>query len=207
MVKIKICGITSPEDLKLSVDAGADAVGFVFYPSSPRYVKPESVADWLSLVPAFVSTVGVTVDLPAEEIDRILSVCPLDYLQFHGKEPLSLCQRYGRKAIKAFRVQNRSSLTEIRAQYAGLHTILLDAYKQGVPGGTGQTFNWELAGEAGSFSRIILSGGLRPENVRQALNQARPYGVDVSTGVEECPGRKSPQKLERFCRAAGSWKG
>lgn len=201
-VKVKICGITSREDAWAAVDAGADALGFMLYEDSPRRVNYAEVAAITRDLPPFVSRVGVFVNATEEFILRA-AACGLDTLQFHGHETSAFCARFTLKTIKAFRIQDASSL-EAMAGYS-THAWLLDSYVPGKEGGTGATFNWEIAALAVQQSRrIILAGGLKPENVAAAVKQVRPYGVDVSSGVEVRPGKKDAAKLRDFIAAARS---
>jgi phosphoribosylanthranilate isomerase len=201
MVSVKICGITNVDDARAAVEAGADALGFVFYPPSPRYVTPERARQIVHALPPFVTTVGLFVDEAAETINSIAARCGLDRVQLHGRETPAFCQLVERPVIKAFRVRGADSLAQLpRYQVAA---YLLDAYVEGaLPGGTGASFAWELAVEAKAYGPVILAGGLTPENVRRAIRQIRPYGVDVSTGVERAPGLKDHAKLRAFIARA-----
>jgi phosphoribosylanthranilate isomerase len=195
MVRVKICGITNIEDALLAVKLGADALGFIFA-ESPRRVDPETVAGIVSQLPPFVSKVGVFVDEDKEMVAKIAHLCGLDTLQFHGVEPPEYCARFQEKVIKALRVKNAESL-EVLSSYS-VDAFLLDTHVEGVPGGTGITFDWSFAVEAKKYGRIILSGGLNPENVAEAIKLVRPYAVDVSSGVEMRTGKKDPEKLKAF---------
>jgi phosphoribosylanthranilate isomerase len=200
-VRVKICGITNVEDAQVAVDAGADALGFIFCESSPRYLSPSAAARIIQTVPPFVAKVGVFVNSPEESVRRILSECGIDTLQFHGDEPPEFCGGFPCKVIKAFRVQDEDSLR--RASAYRNYAWLLDSYVPGQSGGTGVQFNWELARRAiRESARVILAGGLTPENIGQAVRQVRPYGVDVSSGVEAKPGRKDHAKVKLFIREA-----
>lgn len=200
-VKIKICGITNRDDALRAVDLGADALGFIFYPKSPRFVKVAAAADICASLPPFVAKVGVFVDELEYEIERALRDCLLTALQFHGDEPPGFCQKFAAQSIKAIRVRDESSL-RTAAEY-DVDALLLDTYTESEQGGTGRTFDWSLAVKAKEklSPPIILSGGLTPDNVAGAIQAVQPYGVDVSSGVEREPGKKDPEKLRRFIEA------
>jgi phosphoribosylanthranilate isomerase len=200
MVRVKICGITTMEDALLAVQAGADALGFVFYDRSPRNIDPLKAAAIIGGLPPFVQAVGLFVNADAAFVNETADRCRLDLVQLHGDEAPEYCERIRRRVIKAFRVRDASSLAPVRDyRVAG---ILLDAYSPAAPGGTGLSFNWELAGIAGEFGPVILAGGLSPDNVREALERVAPYAVDVSSGVESSPGRKDPEKVREFIKRA-----
>jgi phosphoribosylanthranilate isomerase len=196
--KIKICGITNLPDALLAVELGADALGFIFYPKSPRYIQVRAAADICHALPPFVTKVGVFVDELEYEIEKALSECLLNALQFHGEEPPGFCQKFPAKSIKAIRVRDESSL-RAAAEY-DVDALLLDTYTESERGGTGRTFDWSLAALAKQTLAppIILSGGLTTTNVQEAVRKVRPYAVDVSSGVEREPGKKDPEKLRRF---------
>jgi len=198
--RIKICGITCREDAAAAVAAGADALGFVFYEPSPRYVDPARVADIISTLPPFVTSVGLFVDAPDERVEKIIEQTGLDLLQFHGAESEARCNRFNRPYIKALRVRPGLDLEQLASEYPSARGLLLDAYRPGVPGGTGEVFDWDLI-PPGLAREIILAGGLAADNVSQAISQVRPYAVDVSGGVEVTPGRKSPEKIQAFTAA------
>jgi phosphoribosylanthranilate isomerase len=196
-MRIKICGITDLNDALAAAEAGADALGFVFAPS-PRQVTPAQAAAIIGELPPYVTTVGLVVD---QDPLPILSECPVDVIQFHGSETPEDVSRVHRRAYKVFRVREERDLEAL----AGYHVsaFLLDAYVPGIPGGTGQSFPWRLAVEAKRFGRpVIVAGGLTPENVADCVETTRPYGVDVSSGVEASPGKKDPAKVRDFIRAA-----
>ena len=200
-LKIKICGITSPDDAQAAVKAGADALGFMFYHPSPRNVSLSAVAGIVRELPPFVARVGVFVDATAEFVEQAIGECRLDTLQFHGQETPEFCARFDLATIKAFRVRDTQSLAEIERYRTS--AWLLDSYVPEKLGGSGATFNWSLAAAAKKFGRpIILAGGLTAENVAAAVRQVRPYGVDVSSGVEGLPGQKEPAKVRAFIAAA-----
>ena len=200
MIKVKICGITNLDDALAAVDAGADALGFVFYEKSPRNVNPMQASAIIAKLPPFVQTVGLFVNEEAEQVNWTADFCGLDLIQLHGDEEPDYCPEIRRRVIKAFRVKDAASLASLRRySVAG---ILLDAWSPAAPGGTGETFNWDLAKVAAECGRLILAGGLTPDNVRRAVEQVRPYAVDVSSGVEAAPGKKDHNKVREFISRA-----
>lgn len=199
MVRVKICGITSPEDARMAVEAGADALGFVFYRESPRCISPDQAAAIIRLVPPFVQTVGLFVNEELTTVNSVAERCGLDLVQLHGEETPDYCAAVRRRIIKAFRVKDASSLLGM-ADYP-VAACLLDAWSPVAHGGTGRTFNWEIAAVAAASRCIVLAGGLTPENVAEAVATVIPYAVDVSSGVESAPGKKSNEKLIDFIRA------
>lgn len=199
MVKVKICGITNLEDALIAVDAGADAIGFVFAEQSPRSVSPQKAAAIIAKLPPLVQTVGLFVDDDLERINWLADFCGLDIIQLHGDEDPDFCTEIRRRIIKVFRVKDAASLANLASyQVAG---YLLDAWSAEAHGGTGKTFDWDLAREAAASRPIIIAGGLTPVNVLDAVDIVRPYGVDVSSGVELSPGKKDPEKVRNFIRA------
>lgn len=201
MVRIKICGITNLEDALLAADLGADALGFIFYPKSPRKVAPAAAREIIAQLPPFVAAVGVFVDEDAAAVRDLAARVGLDWVQLHGQESPDYCRSLGRRVIKGFRIQDEHSLSALAAYRGAAQALLLDTYKKGQIGGTGETFNWALAREARKFGPIILAGGLNPDNVARAIETAQPQAVDVASGVETAPGKKDPEKLERFFAA------
>jgi phosphoribosylanthranilate isomerase len=199
VTRVKICGITEADDAALAVEAGADALGFIFVPGTPRYIHPDGAAAIIAALPPLVAAVGVFVDQPPDEVLAIATACRLEAVQLHGAESAAYCHRLPVRVIKAFRVRGAESL-EALAGYPA-QAFLLDAFVEGQPGGTGVAFPWALAREAKRHGRIILSGGLRPETVAEAVRTVRPFGVDVSSGVERRPGRKDPEKVREFIAA------
>lgn len=200
-VKIKICGITSPEDGLAAAEAGADLIGLVFFRDSPRHVPLERAETIATALPAHVERAGVFVNAPAACVQAAIERCGLHWLQFHGDEPPEFCAQFGLRAMKAFRLRDAASL-ELLCAYR-TDAWLLDAWSPGQRGGTGASFNWDLAVEAGRWGRpIFLAGGLTPENVAEAIRRVRPFGVDVSSGVEASPGRKDSARMQAFVRAA-----
>jgi len=197
VVRVKICGITTLDDAAAAVDCGADALGFVFFKGSPRYITSDRAFSIIRDLPSFVTTVGVFVDEKHQEIDRIASEACLDIIQLHGDEQPEAC-RMARRMVKAIRVKSIDSLEPLKNFRGRVSAFLLDAYAPDALGGTGLMFNWDIAVEAKQFGRIILAGGLTPENVQHAVRHVRPYAVDVSSGVEREKGRKDHDKLKLF---------
>jgi len=200
VVRSKICGITRIEDALAAVEAGADAIGLVFYGKSPRAVSIEQAAAIVQALPPFVTSVGLFVDMPRDELQQLLQRLPLDLLQFHGDESPADCEGHGRPYIKALRVRPGEDVAAAMAPYAGARGILLDTFVEGVPGGTGASFDWSLVPE-NAAKPIILAGGLDAGNVATAIRQVRPYAVDVSGGVEASKGIKDAGKIRAFVRA------
>ena len=199
--RVKICGITNLTDAQAAVEAGADALGFNFYEKSPRYVSLKTAAAISKQLPPFVMRVGVFVNAPEDFVLRTIAEGGLTMLQFHGDEPPEFCTQFGLMSMKAFRIRDESSLAEL-PKYA-TDAYLLDAYSSEARGGTGEKFNWNLAIEAQKFGKpIFLAGGLTPKNIADAVRQVKPFGVDVSSGVESAPGKKDHAKLKAFIEAA-----
>ena len=200
-VRVKICGITRLQDLHAACDAGADALGFVFYEKSPRHLAIDSAAMLVRALPPFVQSVGLFVNAEPAFIEQVLRAAPLDLLQFHGDETPADCMRYGRPWIKAVRVNRDTDLLECAADFDAARGLLLDAYVAGVPGGTGERFDWSLIPP--HLPRpVVLSGGLTPDNVAEAVRRVRPWAVDVSSGVEAEKGIKDAHKIARFIAKA-----
>ncbi|MBI4288395.1 MAG: phosphoribosylanthranilate isomerase [Chloroflexi bacterium] len=200
MVRIKICGMTNLEDALAATALGADALGFVFYAKSPRCVSPLRATAIASRLPPFIARVGVFVDEQLERVKEIVKECDLDYAQLHGSESPDFCRQLGNRVIKTLRVKDESVLRQLSMYKAP--AFLLDTYKAEMPGGTGQTFNWDIAARAARSATVVLSGGLKPQNVAQAIAAVQPYAVDVSSGVEASPGKKDHEKLRAFIEAA-----
>jgi phosphoribosylanthranilate isomerase len=201
--KVKICGITDAEDAAVAVDAGADAIGFVFYRKSPRYIEPALARQIVMSLPPLVIPVGVFVDEDRQVVRNVMADCGLAVAQLHGSESAAYCQELGCTVLKALRVKDRSiflDLEEFRAR-AGVRGFILDAFSDRAYGGTGQMIDWQLAAEATKVSSILLAGGLTPDNVEKAIHAVQPYGVDVSSGVERAPGKKDHEKVRAFIRA------
>lgn len=199
IVRSKICGITCVEDALVAADAGADAIGLVFYAKSARAVSIQQARAIVAALPPFVTTVGLFVNASRCEINETLDAVPLDMLQFHGDETPADCEGFHRPWYKALRVKAGEDVRVQAARYVGASAILLDAFVAGVPGGTGEVFDWSLI-PADLPKPLILAGGLTPQNVRQALAEVRPFAVDVSGGVELSKGVKDAQKVREFVR-------
>ena len=197
VVRSKICGITRIEDALLAAEAGADAIGLVFYDKSPRAVDVRQARAILAALPPFVTSVGLFVNASRCFIGEVLDAVPLDLLQFHGDETPEQCEGHGRPWFKALRVRPGDDLRAEAARFSGARAILLDAYVPGVPGGTGERFDWKLI-PVDLPRPLILAGGLTPDNVAEAISSVRPYGVDVSGGVEASRGIKDAAKMAAF---------
>jgi phosphoribosylanthranilate isomerase len=200
MIRVKICGITNAEDALHAAACGADALGLVFYGKSPRCLTPEVARQIIAELPPFVTAVGLFVNETPERIRQVAGFCGLDIIQLHGDEGPADCDYAPRRVVKALRVKEAASL-DSHAAYA-VSALLLDAWVAGTYGGTGERFNWELAAGVARQRPVILAGGLTAENVAAAVRTVRPYGVDVSSGVEAAPGKKDPAKVEAFIRNA-----
>ncbi|MHB1084634.1 MAG: phosphoribosylanthranilate isomerase [Thiobacillus sp.] len=200
-VRVKICGITRLQDLHAACNAGADALGFVFHENSPRHVTAATAEALVRALPPFVQSVGLFVNAEPEFIESVLQNVPLDVLQFHGDETPAECARFGRPYLKAVRVNQDTDLLKYAADFDTARGLLLDACVPGVPGGTGERFDWSLI-PANLPVHIVLSGGLTPENIAEAIQQVRPWAVDVSSGVEASKGIKDPNKIAQFIARA-----
>jgi len=195
--RIKICGITRPDDALAAAELGADALGFNFYRLSPRYVETAVAANLVRILPPFIGSVGLFVDASADEVHAVLDVVPLTLLQFHGDESPEFCGQFGKPFLKAIRMKADVDVTTEMARYASAVGILLDAYRPGVPGGTGETFDWQRVPQLAP-KPLLLAGGLTSANVGAAIRATRPWAVDVSGGVEASRGRKDHDKLKAF---------
>jgi len=201
--KIKICGITNPDDALAAVTAGADALGFVFHKASPRYVTAEVVRRIVASLPPFVLPVGVFANEDMKVVRDLMDACGLALAQLHGDESAAYCEQLGRPVLKAIRLRDMGSFLSL-AEYkgrAGVRGLVIDTYSETAYGGTGQTTDWSLAAEAANTAAILLAGGLTSENVSEAIAKVRPYGVDVSSGVEASPGKKDHGKVKAFIQA------
>ncbi len=204
MVRVKICGITNSGDALLAAELGAHALGFIFYKKSPRSVTPDKARRIIGQLPPFVATVGVFVDEDAAAVREIASLAGLDWVQLHGRESPDYCRSLGRRVIKGFRVKGEEIYAQLTEYQGAAQAFLLDAYKPGTPGGTGETFNWEIARQVKKCGPIILAGGLNPDNVAEAIRIARPAAVDAASGVEAAPGKKDREKMRAFIEAVKS---
>lgn len=197
MTRVKICGITRIEDGLACAQLGADAIGLVFYAPSPRHVSAEQARAIMAALPPFITTVGLFVDADRAEVSAVLGQLPLDLLQFHGSESPEYCQSFNRPYMKAVRVKPGLDLVQYAAQYAQAKGLLLDAHVEGIAGGTGQAFDWDLI-PARLPLPVVLSGGLNPANVTEAIKRVHPAAVDVSSGVEAAKGIKDAAKIAAF---------
>lgn len=196
-VRTKICGITCLEDALQAVEAGADALGFVFYPPSPRYIAIEDAAKICQQLPPFVTRVGLFVNADKDLVSRACASMAIDLLQFHGDETEADCCGYSRPYIKAIRIRTSDDFSVAEKQFPTAAGILVDAYKPGVPGGTGEQFDWSLL-PGHRVKPLILAGGLKETNIYQAIQSVHPYAVDVSGGVERSKGKKDHQLVSQF---------
>ncbi len=199
--RVKICGITSVEDALHAARSGADAIGLLFYSPSPRAVTPEQAGAIVASLPPFVTTVGLFVDAEPDFVNGVLERVPLDLLQFHGDESPDYCDSFGRPYMKAIRMREGVDLQHEAAGYAAARALLVDAYQPGVPGGTGETFDWGRI-PASLEKPLVLAGGLNADNVEAAVRQVRPWAVDVSGGVERSKGVKDPERVAQFINNA-----
>jgi phosphoribosylanthranilate isomerase len=200
-VRVKICGITNLADARVAVEAGADMLGFIFCETSPRYVTLRTVADIATQLPPHIAKVGVFVNPDEDMVMRAIADCGLNILQFHGDEPPEFCTQFGLMSMKAFRMRDEASLRALPEYQTD--AWLLDTYSPDKTGGTGTTFNWDLAIAAQKLGKpIFLAGGLTPENVADAVQRVQPFAVDVSSGVEASPGKKDHAKVKAFIMAA-----
>ena len=203
MVKIKMCGITNVDDARVAVEAGADALGFVMYRKSPRFVEPAVVKAIVAGLPPFMLPVGVFVNEEPDRVRTLMDDCGLALAQLHGDETAPYCQDLGRPVLKALRLKDRGTFLAL-AEFSGRANVrgfLIDAFSDQAYGGTGQTVDWGLAQEVAQSMPVVLAGGLTPVNVAEAIARVRPYGVDVSSGVELSPGKKDHKKVKDFIRA------
>jgi len=201
IVHVKICGVTNWPDARLAVDLGAHALGFNFYPPSPRSISPAAAWEIVRKLPPFVATVGVFVNWPVEVIAALAGALRLDGVQLHGhEEPDEAAELAARfRVIKAFSAGPQFRLRTL-AKYKAVSAFLLDGHRSGLYGGTGQRADWQLARQARRYGRVILAGGLRPDNVAQAISEVQPFGIDVASGVESRPGKKDPRVLRELMR-------
>ena len=197
-VKVKICGMTQLKDAAFAVEQGADAVGFIFYNKSPRSVTMKTARDIILKLPPLVDTVGVFVNESVDQINKVANYCGLDLVQLHGEESPAFCRKIQRRVIKAFRIKDLQSVKQLE-KYS-VSGYLLDTFSDNLHGGTGKIFDWNLALPAKKIGPVILAGGLTARNILQAIRQARPYGVDVCSGVEKLPGVKDPEKVRAFLK-------
>ncbi|OED40493.1 N-(5'-phosphoribosyl)anthranilate isomerase [Endozoicomonas sp. (ex Bugula neritina AB1)] len=200
--RIKVCGITSVEDAHKAAIAGVDAIGLVFYEKSPRNVSIARAVEIAHSVPPFMSVVGLFVNAAESFMQTVLAEVPFSLLQFHGDESEQECHRWGERYIKAFRVRPGIPVSDMVKPYTSASGYLLDSYHKGIPGGTGESFDWKLI-PTDLDKPVILAGGLNPDNAAQAIAQVRPYAIDVSSGVEAAPGIKDLETMNALIKAAG----
>jgi phosphoribosylanthranilate isomerase len=196
-VRIKVCGMTRPDDAAAAARLGVDAVGLVFYPKSPRYLGVEQAKALVAGVPAFVTVTALFLDPTRAEVQSVLDRVRVELLQFHGSEAPDFCRSFGRPYIKAVPMGSRADLADYARRYPDAAALLIDSHATGAKGGTGVSFDWSSVPKV-EGPPLILAGGLRPENVGTAIRTVRPYGVDVSSGVESAPGIKDMHKLAAF---------
>ena len=204
MVKVKICGITNAEDALFAAECGADALGFVFYKKSPRYIPKKKVKEIVKKLPPFLLKVGLFVNASVDDVLKTADDCRFDLIQLHGDEDISYCKKIlkKREIIKAFRIKDEKSIEELQRFSPFVHAFLLDAYVEGTYGGTGRSFNWNMVKKAKKFGYIVVAGGLNCDNISSVVKNIKPYGVDVSSGVEKRPGIKDKRLLAEFISKA-----
>ncbi len=198
MIYIKVCGITNFQDALALAESGVNALGFIFYPKSKRYIPPEKANEIIKELPPFASTVGVFVNEKMEDVIDVIRRCPVDVLQFHGDESPEYCSQFNKRVIKAFRIKGDFSF-DIFEGYS-INAFLLDSYSESEYGGTGEVFDWDFAVLARKFGKIILAGGLNPLNIEDALIKVHPYGIDMSSCVEIEPGKKDINKVKEIVK-------
>ncbi len=200
-VRVKICGITNQVDASDAIALGADAIGFIFHPPSPRYVSPEKVAEIIAGLPPFVSTVGLFVDLKFEDVRKVIDVSGIGCLQFHGEEEESLCDSFGLPWFKTIKMMQGADVVEKVSRYNRSSAVLFDTGDSNLAGGTGKTFDWELIPKSMN-KPYIVAGGLNAQNVRKVIKMTKPFAVDVCSGVESDKGKKDKSKLKDFITLA-----
>jgi len=201
--RVKICGITRPEHARAAAQAGADAIGLMFYAPSPRYVTPDRAREICAALPPLVAVVGVFVNPEPHHVETVVEGLPVDLLQFHGEESPELCAGAGKPYVKAVRVRTGGDIAQAAARYPGARALLLDAHHDALWGGTGTRFDWDVVPHDVGCP-VVLAGGLTPENVAGAIRRVRPFAVDVSGGVESAPGEKDVRSMERFMKEVTS---
>ncbi|NLA75511.1 MAG: phosphoribosylanthranilate isomerase [Deltaproteobacteria bacterium] len=199
MLKVKICGITNYDDAVVAANLGADALGFIFAPKSPRKIEPAIAAEIIKELPPFIKTVGVFVNEHIDKIKDIVDYCGLDSIQLHGDETPEICEALMPRAIKAVRVRDDFDTSRLLSYRGKIRAFLLDTYSEKAAGGTGKTFNWDKALEINSIGiPVILAGGLTPSNITKAIKKVRPYGVDINSGIEKGPGVKDHEAMKEL---------
>jgi phosphoribosylanthranilate isomerase len=194
--RVKVCGITRRQDAEIAIEMGADAIGLVFYKPSPRAVTIAQAKSIIEQLPPFISVVALFVDAEASFVEQCIEQLPISLLQFHGDETVEYCEQFTLPYYKAIRMRNGIDLSDVCAKFVSANALLVDTFQEGVPGGTGKTFDWSLVQSIDK--PIILAGGLTSANVRTAIAQVKPYAVDVSGGVEQQKGIKDPEKIRAF---------
>lgn len=202
--RIKICGITHPEHARAAADAGADAIGLVFYPDSPRSLTTAQARDIAAATPAFVARVALFLDAASDTVAEVVAAVRPDMLQFHGSEPPDFCRAFGLPYMRAVPMGEGANPEDFAAQFPDARALLLDSHRPGEPGGRGTAFDWTGQRLGAGSPELVLAGGLTPDNVAAAIRNMRPYGVDVSSGVESTPGHKDPQRMRAFIEAVYS---
>lgn len=197
--RVKICGITEPQDAIAAVELGVDALGLMFYEGSPRYVELDAAAEIMSVIPAFVTTVALFKDAPAEQVEQVSNTLDFDLLQFHGSESSEFIEQFKHPYLKAIGMQDQADLEGAISSFEGCKGFLLDSHAPGAAGGTGETFDWETI-PSELRQQIILAGGINPDNVAECITRIRPYAIDVSSGVESSHGRKDQGKMEQLMK-------
>ncbi|MBV1879353.1 MAG: phosphoribosylanthranilate isomerase [Pseudomonadales bacterium] len=200
--RIKICGITNIDDANAAIDAGVDALGFVMYAKSPRYITVEAAMELVEKIPPFVTTVALFVNESSEFVNRVLDQVSFDLCQFHGDESDQYCRQFKKPFLKAIRVKKDMSLQQVVDEYPSSHGVLLDTYVPGNYGGTGESIDWQALPTL--RNKVVLAGGLEPNNVAAAISLVNPYGIDVSSGVEAQQGRKDINKIRDFVNAVAA---
>ncbi len=205
-MKVKICGITNQEDASAAVELGVDALGFIFA-KSPRQIEPEKARSIISSLPPFVKSMGVFVNEDPEKVREIVDFCGLDLIQFHGDEPPEMCRGFMPRAVKAFQIKDEANLEPVNAYKGTVRALLFDTYSKEKRGGTGKTFDWGLAIKGKELGiPLVLSGGLSPSNIKEAISKVRPDAVDVNSGVELSPGRKDQTLMKQLMKRIQSFK-
>lgn len=199
--RIKVCGITEPEDARVAVAAGADGLGFIFVPQSPRHIDPDMVRKITRELPPLVDAVGVFVDEEMEVVEEIMQYCCLSFIQLHGSETPEYCEKISCRVMKSFSIGTGTKNEDFAPYAEAVSGFLLDTYHKDMAGGTGLTFDWQLLEHIKPPGPFVLAGGLTPDNVGDAIRQVKPFAVDVNSGVEYQPGRKDPDKLSSFVHA------
>ncbi|MGM0509145.1 MAG: phosphoribosylanthranilate isomerase [Fusobacteriota bacterium] len=197
-MRVKICGITNLKDALSAIENGASAIGFIFYPKSKRYIDPQKAKEIIKKTPPFVTSVGVFVNEDIENVKDIKREINLDLIQLHGDEDINYIRELEKnsKVMKAFRVKNKDVLDKIKKM--NLDYFLLDAFDKSEYGGTGKRFNWEIAKKAKKLGQVILAGGININNVDEIIQRIKPYAIDISSGVEDMPGKKNEEKIDKF---------